>query len=278
MRIRSTKPEFWRSERIASVDWDARLVLKGLESYVDDNGVGKDDVVMIVSDVFPRDLAREPSRTLARVSEAISALAEAGLVHRYEADGDRLLYMAFWEQAQRIDRPAKGRLPRPDGTFEYGDSEIRESVANPREPSRALATGTGEQGIRDQGSGDQSSSSAEPTRPDVERLLDLLDAEIAANGGRVPSRTKKNRDAMRLLLDRDGRSEEQVAAAIRWAQGSEFWRANILSAVKLREKYETLRLQAQRERGPGVSRGMQAAQLARELEAEEQMGRRQIGA
>lgn len=25
MRIRSTKPEFWRSERIASVDWDARL-------------------------------------------------------------------------------------------------------------------------------------------------------------------------------------------------------------------------------------------------------------
>ena len=27
MRIRSTKPEFWKSRRIASVDWDARLVL-----------------------------------------------------------------------------------------------------------------------------------------------------------------------------------------------------------------------------------------------------------
>jgi hypothetical protein len=49
MRIRSTKPEFWRSERIASVNWDARLVLKGLESYVDDNGVGVDDIALIVT-------------------------------------------------------------------------------------------------------------------------------------------------------------------------------------------------------------------------------------
>lgn len=40
VRIRSTKPEFWRSKTIASVSWDARLVLKGLESYVDDDGDG----------------------------------------------------------------------------------------------------------------------------------------------------------------------------------------------------------------------------------------------
>lgn len=72
MRIRSTKPEFWRSERIASVNWDARLVLKGLESYVDDNGVGVDDIALIVTDVFPRDMLASPRETVARVSEAIS--------------------------------------------------------------------------------------------------------------------------------------------------------------------------------------------------------------
>ena len=75
MRIRSTKPEFWRSRTVASVDWAARLVLKGLESYVDDNGVGKDDVELIVSDVFPRDMARNPSRTLARVSRALARVS-----------------------------------------------------------------------------------------------------------------------------------------------------------------------------------------------------------
>ena len=107
MRIRSTKPEFWKSRRIASVDWDARLVLKGLESYVDDNGVGVDDIELIVTDVFPRDMFANPRETVARVSEAIRSLHRAGLVHRYEANGDHLLYISFWESVQRIDKPGK---------------------------------------------------------------------------------------------------------------------------------------------------------------------------
>lgn len=145
MRIRSTKPEFWRSERVASVSWDARFVLKGLEHYVDDNGVGKDDVALIVGDVFPRDMLASPRETVARVSEAISELHKAGLVHRYEAAGTRLLCVGFWEQSQRIDKPGKGRFPRPDGTMDYRESEIRASLASPPE---VLAPGTGEQGNR----------------------------------------------------------------------------------------------------------------------------------
>ena len=153
MRIRSTKPEFWRSKLIASVSWDARLVLKALESYVDDNGVGEDDVNTLVGDCFLHDLIREPSRTLARSSEAISELHQAGLVWRYTVDGRNLLYVSFWETVQRIDKPQTGRNPRPDGTLNYKDSVIRESVATPREASRALAPGTGEQGNR--GTGEQ---------------------------------------------------------------------------------------------------------------------------
>lgn len=163
MRIRSTKPEFWRSERIASVSWDARLVLKGLESYVDDNGVGKDDIALIVGDLFQRDLVREPSRTLARVSEAVSELHAAGLLWRYAANGTNLVYLSFWEQIQRVDKPQDGRHPRPDGTMNYKDSIIRETDANIREDSRALAPGTGEQGNR--GTGEQEPPAKPKTSP-----------------------------------------------------------------------------------------------------------------
>ena len=150
MRIRSTKPEFWRSRTVASVSWDARLVLKGLESYVDDNGVGKDDVALIVGDIFPRDMFANPRETVARVSEAISHLHRAGLLWRYEVDGLRLLYVSNWESIQRVDKAQNGRLPRPDGTMDYKSSIIRESVANVPE---VLAPGTEEQGNR--GAGEQ---------------------------------------------------------------------------------------------------------------------------
>lgn len=89
-----------------------------------------------------------------------------------------------------------------------------------------------------------------PVRDDVTRLLDLLDEELRKNGSKVPARTKKNVDAARLMLDRDGRTEEQIATAIRWCQADEFWRSNILSMSKLREKFDTLRQQAARNRAP----------------------------
>lgn len=172
MRIRSTKPEFWKSRLITSVSWDARLVLKGLESYVDDNGVGIDDIELIVTDVFPRDMFANGRETVARVSEAIAELHRAGLVWRYEGESDHLLYISFWESVQRIDKPGRGRNPRPDGTLEYKDSEIRESVAS---PPVTLAPGTEEQ--RNRGTGEQGNRNP-PNPPEGER---------AKRGGRIPA-------------------------------------------------------------------------------------------
>ena len=140
MRIRSIKPEFWASRTISQLSWDARLVLKGLESYVDDNGVGRFDIELIVSEVFPRDHFRNPPEVVARVSEAVSELSEASLIWIYEAEdasrGNRMVTAVFvsnWEDLQRIDKPNKGRIRRPDGTLEYRESVIRESSGNPPE-------------------------------------------------------------------------------------------------------------------------------------------------
>lgn len=108
-------------------------------------------------------------------------------------------------------------------------------------------------------------------RPDVEALLDLLESEVVSNGGKAPARNGKNRDAMRLLLDKDGRTVEQVETAIRWCQRDEFWRSNILSASKLREKYDQLRLAAQRRPSAAGAPSRAAARQASNLEVVSRM-------
>lgn len=51
-------------------------------------------------------------------------------------------------------------------------------------------------------------------------------------------------DDMRKLVELDGRSIENVKEVIRWSQRDDFWKGNILSAKKLREKYDQLKVQA----------------------------------
>lgn len=266
MRIRSTKPEFWKSRRIASVSWDARLVLKGLESYVDDNGVGVDDIELIVSDVFPRDMFANGRETVARVSEAITELHQAGLVHRYSTDADHLLYISWWEEVQRIDKPGKGRKPRPDGTLNYKDSVIRESVAS--SPER-VAPGTGEQGNRgteEQGTSlsDADASDAEAAKPEPEFseathwLCNYLADKIKANGNKVNSVGIRWHQAMDRLQRIDGYTPDQIRQVIDWCQKDEFWQGNILSAPKLREKFDQLKTKMFNERNRPASTGNRA--------------------
>lgn len=68
------------------------------------------------------------------------------------------------------------------------------------------------------------------------------------NGSKQPTITKKWRDAARLLIDRDGKTVEQIIKAIDWCQSDEFWRANILSMPTLRKQYDRLRQHAKRGR------------------------------
>ena len=68
MRIRSIKPEFWRSEDISDLPIFDRLLFIGLWSYVDDSGTGLDRVSLVAADLFAEDLSRHPRDTLANVS------------------------------------------------------------------------------------------------------------------------------------------------------------------------------------------------------------------
>lgn len=234
MRIRSTKPEFWRSKTIALLDWDTRLVLKALESYVDDNGVGKDSVVIFCADAFPHDLANSPE-VCAKVSRSLSRLAEMNIIVRYVLSGEELVYVRHWRQWQYIDKPKQGRYPRPDGTMNYRDavnesigaghsaagSDNREVSPEPREdfaktsrkpPEECPQIQSGEQGNR--GTGEQDDDYARgnfdepPYDPDAEPSQ-AVDVDAPAvidmpNRPAKPQPTSASRTVVRQVLGTAG--------------------------------------------------------------------------
>lgn len=146
MRIRSIKPEFWRSTDISGLAIEDRLLFIGIWSYVDDNGVGFDKLSAITADLFADDLEEDPQGTFARVSRGLANLSASGRILRYTVENTKYLSVVNWSKHQRIDRPGKARHPQYSGD----PDAIRESVASlPVNVSPgAVDQGTGEQGIR----------------------------------------------------------------------------------------------------------------------------------
>ena len=123
-------------------------------------------------------------------------------------------------------------------------------VSNTPSPTSVRREGEGD--VDGGGEGQDQKAPAKPPRPDVERLCTHLADRIEANGSNRPNITQKWRDAARLMLDNDKRTEEQIHTAIDWCQGDEFWRINVMSMPKLRDQYERLRLAALKDqRGNG---------------------------
>jgi hypothetical protein len=81
-------------------------------------------------------------------------------------------------------------------------------------------------------------------RPDVEAVCAHLADRVAANGSKRPTITAEWRKQARLLIDRDGRTPEQIHRCIDWCQNDPFWSTNILAMPKLRKQYDQLRLKA----------------------------------
>ena len=111
-RIRSIKPDFFTSEKIAALSLSARLTFIGLWTYVDDNGVGLDNERLIVAAIWP--LETDPLETLRRIQEDLRSLHEALLVTRYRDSERRYIHIRSWAEHQKVSHPGKPRYPLPD--------------------------------------------------------------------------------------------------------------------------------------------------------------------
>lgn len=263
-RIRTIKPQFWSTPGIETLDPMWRLLYVAMWNWADDYGRGTAEARELMGFVFPRD----EDMTLEEFRRGLGGIRRVFGVEFYTVGGRSYYSIPTWEKHQKIDKRSKFQHPGPEEGEPY-DPEVKPQVRasigghseEPAEYSEESGSRNKEVGIEEVGSNNTSEVASDDSdaanvlplkaeiieRPDVEQLLDQLDEQIEANGNRKPNRNKKNHDAMRLLLDRDGYTPEQVSYIIDWAQASNFWQANVLSAAKLREKFTQLVAQARRD-------------------------------
>lgn len=254
-RIRTLKPEMWADEKVGQLSRDARLLFVGLITMADDQGRLRGMPAGILGHVFPYDVD-----ALRKLDGWLQELTASGLVVTYAHGGITYFYLPGFTRHQVINRSKDSTLPVPPHA-----AEVTPPVPVPEEsgtnhggvtesdvtPPVAVRASRAHDGSGTERSGEEanasSSAAAEQERPEVVRLCQLLGTLIVANDpkAKIAPDSKGWRDATRRLLDLDGRPVEQVEQVIRWSQADSFWRANVLSMPKLRDKYGQLLMKMQ---------------------------------
>jgi hypothetical protein len=257
-RIRSIKPEVRTSLVVASWPREVRYLWILLWGYLDDHGRGADDARLIKADCLPLD----DDITAGTVAEWVTLIATSGSdpenppLCRYEVNGKRYLHAPNWSEHQRPSHPARSRFPKcpaHEPRLSGGPPETLRRSSRDSPEVLAPEQGAGSREVEQvQEPSSEPAPPADPPRADVQQICNYLADRIENNGSKRPTITKRWRDSARLLIDRDGRTPEQIRAAIDWCQSDEFWRSNVLSMPKLREKYDQLRLAAQHPRSPST--------------------------
>lgn len=115
-RIRTIKPDFFRSASVARLSYRARLTWQGLWTYVDDLGRGRDDPRDIKGQIWSQD----DEVTWLEVVADMDELAAAGKLLRYEIAGEKYFLIPSWSEHQKISKPTPSRFPEPSGSTPGG--------------------------------------------------------------------------------------------------------------------------------------------------------------
>lgn len=111
-RIRSIKPDFCTSERIAGptgLSIPCRLHFAMLWTYCDDEGRGVDNPRLIKAALWPLD----DEITAVEVEAWQVELEAKGRIRRYEVDGRRCFVTTNFKEHQKPSKPQPSKLPEP---------------------------------------------------------------------------------------------------------------------------------------------------------------------
>lgn len=194
---------------------------------------------LMLTDSLPfehEDLAELAGMTVAKVVKGTDKMQDLGLIG-YEGE---TWFVPSWDARQFesdkvTERVAKHRRSNDDVTaYRPGSNGDDPSDVTPPETET------------DTEAENTSSAIAADADPTISDLCSHLADWVESNGSKRPTITDRWHTACRLMIERDGRTPDQIRNAIDWCQGDEFWRSNVMSMPKLREKFDQLRLAAKR--------------------------------
>lgn len=142
-RIRSIKPDAFRSDTLSQVPRGVRWTFAGLWTYLDDDGYGRDNVRLIKAALYPLD----EDITVDTIADDLKQLEAIGSICRYEADGRDYLHVPKspdkgWDH-QKINRPTPTKFPRCREHSVTAHGALTEGSP----PDREQGTGNKEQGV-----------------------------------------------------------------------------------------------------------------------------------
>lgn len=189
-------------------------------------------------------LGRETGLNESTVKRHLKALESDGWVERRRPTaeaarlrGERTRY--------RLNIPGRTESPALGAQKAQGWAQEEPSPGRTQRPNKEEVN-QDNQGQPKASSGKPRKPKPEPPREDVDRICKYLVEWIVKNGSKRPSVTDTWRTEARLLIDKDGRPLDEIRQVIAWSQRDTFWKSNILSMPTLREKYDQLRLGADR--------------------------------
>lgn len=123
MRIRTIKPEMFRSPTVTSWRPEVRWTFAGLFCYCDDEGRAPDDPSLVKADIWPRDRGVTEAKIDGWLDIIAATKGADGTspLCRYEVEGSRYLHLTK-PSHQKINRPSKSKFPHcpihePDKLF-----------------------------------------------------------------------------------------------------------------------------------------------------------------
>lgn len=132
-RIRTIKPDAFRSETLCEISLSAERTFFGLITEVDDDGRIKERPAVLNGALW----SLRHEHTVQHMTEDIEELIIAELMCRYEFDGVKYLHLRSFKRHQRINRPTASKLP-PCETCTVAEGGAR---PNP-EPAQLTLAGT----------------------------------------------------------------------------------------------------------------------------------------
>jgi hypothetical protein len=226
----------------------------------DDEGRLQELPQWIIGEVFPTDEDVTPGV----LREWLGELAGAGLIIRYDVGGEHYIQCHDFTDHQVINKARPSEIPAPSA------ESITASTSPVEVPEDSHLEGEREEEKEGKGNSDADA----PDAPLSELLADL----VATNDpdGKRPTVSKAWIEAEDRMLRLDGRKPKEAERLIRWTQNDEFWRGNVRSMPKFREKYGQLYLAAvedskkRKAKGsPGMAQAHRFAEKARQAEAAE---------